>query len=168
LIGIPTVPFNASDGAAYHISAVKSIIVDRTYASWADKSGDTLIPPSLYDFASIFADDLRGIWGLDIRVSVASGAQPNSIFLTIEEKPSYWYASGETSAEGYAFNVTSSGIAIHGASPLGVWWATRSLLQQSIISDGKVTLGKAVDFPGWKIRGMMLDAARHYYPPKVS
>ncbi|KAI3336353.1 glycoside hydrolase family 20 protein [Xylariaceae sp. AK1471] len=166
LIGIPTIPFSASSSEAYHISAVRTIIVDHQYADWADKSGETLIPPRLLEFASTFAGDLRDIWGLNVSVSVASSPQPNSIYLTIEEKPSYWYASGEASSEGYAFDVTFSGVTIYGASPLGVWWATRSLIQQSILAGGGLPLGKAVDFPGWKTRGMMLDAARHYYPPK--
>ncbi|KAI0909642.1 beta-hexosaminidase [Ustulina deusta] len=166
VVGIPTLPFNALDSGTYPISAVRSIVVDHAYANRVDKSGETLIPPTLREFAGTFATDLRDIWGVDVAVSVASERQPHSIYLNISGKPSFWYASGEASSEGYAFEVTTSGITIHGASPLGVWWGTRSLIQQSILSKGKLPLGKSVDFPGWKIRGMMLDAGRHYYPPE--
>ncbi|KAI1346602.1 beta-hexosaminidase [Xylaria sp. FL0043] len=166
LVGIPTLPFNALDNGTYPISSVKSIVVDRAYANSVDESEDTLIPPTLREFADTFAADLRDIWGLDASVSVASERQPHAIHLKILEKPSFWYANGEASSEGYAFEVAASGITILGASPLGVWWGTRSLLQQSILSDGELPLGRSVDFPGWKTRGMMLDAGRHYYPPK--
>ncbi|KAI0964913.1 beta-hexosaminidase [Xylaria arbuscula] len=166
LVGIPTLPFSAQYGGAYPISTIKSIIVDHAHANSVDESGDTLIPPTLRDFADTFAADLHAVWGLNVSVSVASERRPHSIYLSLSEKSPFRYASGEASSEGYAFEVTSSGIAILGASPLGVWWGTRSLIQQSILSKGKLPLGQSVDFPGWKIRGMMLDAGRHYYPPE--
>ncbi|KAI1158783.1 beta-hexosaminidase [Nemania serpens] len=166
VIGIPTIPFHASDsGGTYNISAIKSIIVDEAYAEWVDKSGETLTPPSLHEFASVFSSDLNNIWGFqDISTIEASEPQSHSVFLTIHEKLPYKYASGEASAEAYVLEVTSSGVTIRGASPLGVWWGTRSLLQLALLSGGDLPIGKSVDVPGWKIRGMMLDAARHYYP----
>lgn len=170
VIGIPTIPFHASDsGGTYNISAIKSIIVDEAYAEWVDKSGETLTPPSLHEFASVFSSDLNNIWGFqDISTIEASEPQSHSVFLTIHEKLPYKYASGEASAEAYVLEVTSSGVTIRGASPLGVWWGTRSLLQLALLSGGDLPIGKSVDVPGWKIRGMMLDAARHYYPSQVS
>ncbi|KAI1422824.1 beta-hexosaminidase [Xylaria sp. FL1777] len=166
LIGIPTLPFNALDSETYPISVITSIIVDHACADQVDTSGETLIPPRLRDFADTFATDIRHVLGINVSVFIASERQPDSIYLSLSEKASFQYASGEASSEGYVFEVTSSGITIRGASPLGVWWGTRSLIQQSILSKGKLPLGKSVDFPGWKIRGMMLDAARHYYPPQ--
>ncbi|KAI1362784.1 beta-hexosaminidase [Xylaria arbuscula] len=164
LTGIPTLPFNVSSDEAYAVSSIKSIIVDRAYANHVDESGETLIPPTLHDFASTFTADLNAIWGLNVSVAVASQPRPRSIYLSISENPSFSYASGEPSSEGYAFEVTASGIVVHGASPLGVWWGTRSLIQQSILSNGSLPLGKSVDTPGWRLRGMMLDAGRHFYP----
>lgn len=167
LVGIPTLPFNASNDGTYPISAIRAIIVDRAHANHVDGSGETLIPPTLQEFAGTFAADLHDIWGLNVSVSAASKPQTHAIYLSLSESPTFSYASGEPSSEGYSFEVTASGITVHGASPLGVWWGTRSLLQQSILSNGSLPLGKSVDFPGWKIRGMMLDAGRHYYPPEV-
>ncbi|KAI1810187.1 beta-hexosaminidase [Poronia punctata] len=165
-IGIPVYPFTASGDGSYNISALKSILVDETYAGARDTSGETLIPPNLREFADVFAGDLQEALGIKVPVSVGAEPQPDSIFLSIDEEPTYEYVSGEPSAEGYTFEVTDSGIVISGASPLGVWWATRSLLQQSILSEGALPLGKAIDGPGWMTRGMMLDAGRHYYPPE--
>ncbi|KAI0393889.1 glycoside hydrolase family 20 protein [Xylariaceae sp. FL0594] len=165
-LGIPSYPFTTSGNGVYSISNLKSILVDNKFAESRDTSGETLIPPSLHQFAATFAADFHDILGINVTVSVVAETQPDSIFLTIQDQPSYEYASGEASAEGYTFEVTSSGITVSGASSLGVWWATRSLLQQSILSQGAIPWGKAVDVPGWKTRGMMLDAARHYYPPE--
>ncbi|KAI1175809.1 beta-hexosaminidase [Nemania sp. FL0916] len=166
LVGIPTIPFNASaNGETYDVSAIQSIIVDQAYADLVDESGETLIPPTLTQFGSIFAADVSEIWNLDkINQTEGEAAQPNSIFLTIDETPSYQYVSGEASSEGYTLEVTTSGIVIRGASPLGVWWGTRTLIQLALLSNGELPLGTSVDVPGWKIRGMMLDDGRHFYP----
>ncbi|KAI1822670.1 beta-hexosaminidase [Xylaria intraflava] len=166
LTTIPTLSFNTSGHGSFHISAVHSIIVDPKYAAAVDKDGETLIPPTLSAFAGTFAADLRDIWGLHVNVLEAPRPQPNSIYLTIDESHSYSYAGGEPSTEGYSFEVTPSGITISGASPLGVWWGTRSLIQQSVLSDGSLSHGAAVDSPGWKSRGVFIDGGRHYYPPE--
>ncbi|KAI8951650.1 glycoside hydrolase [Xylaria longipes] len=166
LAAIPTIPFNASaGGGTYPLSSIKSIIVDSAYADRVDKSGETNIPPSLHQFGGVFASNIFDIWGFEnISLPVGPAPQHDSIFLTLSETSSYEYASGGTSAEGYELEVTPLGVTIRGASPLGVWWGTRSLLQLAILSGGELPLGRVVDSPGWKIRGMMLDAARHYYP----
>ncbi|KAI0187372.1 beta-hexosaminidase [Astrocystis sublimbata] len=166
LAGIPTVPFDtAAGGGTYPLTSIKSIVVDAAYANHTDDSGETTIPPTLNDFATTFAADLFIIWDFD-NISVTVGAEPqdNSVFLTLSENSTYQYASGETSAEAYELEVTASGITVRGASPLGVFWGTRSILQLFILGEGEVPLGKGVDAPGWKVRGMMLDVARHYYP----
>lgn len=168
-IGIPTIPFNASDGGrTYPIQYLKSIIVDEAYTDWVDELGETLIPPTLHQFAGVFAGDFFDIWQIqNISQIEASSPQPHSVFLTISENYPYRYASGEQASEAYELEVTTGGIVIRGASPLGVWWGTRSLLHLSVLSDGNLPIGKSVDVPGWKIRGMMLDAGRHYYPSEV-
>ncbi|KAH8891925.1 glycoside hydrolase, partial [Thozetella sp. PMI_491] len=82
----------------------------------------------------------------------------------------YLDAAGRETSEGYTIATSPSGITIAGASPLGVWWGTRTILQQGVLSLASsgvpsVPYGSGVDVPGWSARGMMLDAARHYYPP---
>jgi hexosaminidase len=139
--------------------------VDSKYKNSVNSEGVTLIPPTLWSFANTFSEDLKTI--LDLKVPVTTGTSPakNSIFVTIGTASDYQDAAGRTSYEGYSIDVTSKGIVITGASPLGVWWGTRSILQQGVLSDSKLTLGSAIDTPGWGIRGTFIDAGRHYYPP---
>ncbi|KAI1777648.1 glycoside hydrolase family 20 protein [Hypoxylon cercidicola] len=166
LVGIPTVPFTTSEDGVYSITSVKELIVDSKFAESRDETGETLIPPSLQDFAKTFAADLSSTLDLDVSVSNGNGATPDSIFLTLGDPSKYVDVAGAQTAEGYTLSVNSSGIVISGASPLGVWWGTRTVLQQAILSNSSLPYGEGDDAPGWRNRGMMLDAARHYYPPE--
>jgi hexosaminidase len=152
-----------SDGT-YDLSSVQSIVVDSQYASSVDDSMATLIPPTLFEFAQTFADDLSTIYNIDAEVTNGTDSTTGSIFLTLGDPNVYLNASGEPSSEGYSLSVTSDGVTITGASPLGVWWGTRTVLQQATLNNGSVPLGSGTDTPGWATRGMMLDAARHFYP----
>lgn len=163
LLGIPTLPFSVSDGT-YDLSSIQSIMVDTQYASSVDDSMATLIPPTLLEFAQTFADDLSTIYNIDATVTNGTNSTTGSIFLTLGDSSLYLNASGEPSSEGYSLSVTSDAITITGASPLGVWWGTRTVLQQATLNNGSVPLGSGTDTPGWATRGMMLDAARHFYP----
>ncbi|KAI1484681.1 beta-hexosaminidase [Biscogniauxia mediterranea] len=166
LTGIPTVPFTTSSDGSYSVAALKSIVVDTAFAEYRDETGETLIPPSLHDFAQVFTADLNTTLGVDVSLSNADEAPSNSVFLTLDDPTKYTGVSGAQTSEGYTLSVSSSGIVISGASPLGAWWGTRTLIQQAILLNGSLPFGEAVDAPGWGIRGMMLDAARHYYPPE--
>ncbi|KAI0480166.1 beta-hexosaminidase [Xylariaceae sp. FL0804] len=166
LLGIPTVPYTQSGDGSYSVSSLKSLTVDSAYANSRDERGETLIPPTLHDFATTFADDLQTILNINLSVSVGHKASPDSIFLTLTNPSKYTSASGAPSSEGYTLSVSSSGITISGASPLGAWWGTRTVLQQSVLLDGALPYGEGDDTPGWGIRGIMLDAGRHYYPPE--
>ncbi|OTB07941.1 glycoside hydrolase family 20 protein [Hypoxylon sp. CI-4A] len=166
LVGIPTVPFTSSDDGTYTITSLKSVIIDSNFAESRDDAGETLIPPSLTEFANTFVDDLNSILDLDINASTAEEPESDSVFLTLGDPSKYTDVSGTQTSEGYTLSVNSSGILVSGASPLGVWWGTRTILQQVVLNNGSLPYGEADDAPGWNIRGMMLDAARHYYPPE--
>ncbi|KAI1075392.1 glycoside hydrolase family 20 protein [Whalleya microplaca] len=166
LVGIPAVPYTTSSDGAYSIASLKSLVVDSKFADSHDESGETLIPPSLQDFATTFADDLHSTLNIAVSVSVAGEAPSDSIFLTLGDPSNYTDVTGAKTSEGYTLSVSSSGIVITGASALGAWWGTRTVLQQAILSNGSLPYGEGSDSPGWSIRGMMLDAARHYYPPE--
>ncbi|KAL1870780.1 hypothetical protein Daus18300_005100 [Diaporthe australafricana] len=124
----------------------------------------TLIPPTLLEFAQTFADDLGSIFNIDATVTNGANATADSIFLTLGDSSAYLNASGDPSSEGYSLSVTADGITITGASPLGAWWGTRTVLQQATLNNGTIALGTGTDTPGWATRGMMLDAGRHFYP----
>ncbi|POS74786.1 glycosyl hydrolase family 20 [Diaporthe helianthi] len=163
VLGIPTLQYSVSDGS-YDLSSIKNIVVDAQYASSVDDSMSTLIPPTLYEFAQNFARDLYQIHWIDAEVITGTDSTAGGVFLTVGDPKLYLNASGEPSSEGYTLSVTSDGITITGASPLGAWWGTRTVLQQATLNNGSVPLGSGTDTPGWATRGMMLDVARHYYP----
>lgn len=162
---------SSNDTAYYTLSNIQTIVVDSQYAAAVDDSMDTLIPPSLFDFASTFATDLRSLFVIDATVINGSGSDAlpeDSVFLTLAPDAASHYlgASGEPSSEGYTLSVTTTGIVITGASPLGAWWGTRTVLQQAALHEGApgLAVGAGTDTPGWATRGMMLDAGRHFYP----
>ncbi|KAI1841100.1 hypothetical protein JX265_013201 [Neoarthrinium moseri] len=170
LPGIPTVPFQSNKTENFTIASVKSIIVDTRFADLVDKNGQTLIPPSLFAFAVVFANDLHDVFNISAEVSNGTSCSMSSIFLTIGVADEYIDAGGRQTSEGYSLEVSPSCTIITGASPLGAWWGTRSILQQAILSladsgSASVPTGSGLDVPGWSTRGMMLDAGRHYYPP---
>ena len=149
--GIPTVPFTASSGQLA-LSHFESIIVDTQYADAVDDKGETLIPPTLKAFAETFSDDLKSS---GVQTTVKLGEQSaNAIFLTLGDPSQYLDATGRETSEGYTLSVSEAGINVTGASPLGVWWGTRTLLQQAILSNGSIPYGQTVDSPGWATRGM--------------
>ncbi|KAH8689153.1 glycoside hydrolase superfamily [Talaromyces proteolyticus] len=172
LSGIPTVPFTKSpSGGIFALKETRAIVVNSEYANSSDNRGTTLIPPTLHAFASTFAADLNsyldrqhGAVGVGVDVGSMEEHDSKYIFLTIGNASDFLDAAGRETSEGYTLEVTATGVTITGASPLGVWWGTRSLLQQAALNNGQIPLGSGTDAPGWGIRGVMLDAGRHYYP----
>ncbi|KAF1965000.1 glycoside hydrolase, catalytic core [Bimuria novae-zelandiae CBS 107.79] len=161
--GIPSIPTRSTYGQL-QLSEIHSVIVDSRYAESVNTNGETLIPPTLQEFADTFTQDLKD---LHLNASCYAGASVTngSIFLTLGDPSDYLDVAGRQSAEGYSLSVSSSGIVITGASSLGVWWGTRTVFQQALLGNGSIPYGSLNDTPGWGTRGMMLDAARHYYPP---
>lgn len=135
---------------------VHTIVVDLVHSNTRDQDGLTLIPPTLWEFAETFRDDLAGI---GINTILLPGPKPisNAIYLTLDsDKSQFVNAAGNKTSEGYRLSVTSSGVTVSGASPLGAWWGTRTVLQQALINNKKMKLGTGVDSPGWSERGMMV------------
>lgn len=166
LVGVPTVPYDRAGHGHYSLAAIKSVVVDSRYAASKDDAGQTLIPPTLDEFAKTFASDLGSL--LDRKIPVVNGHSKSrdAVFLTLGDSRDYLDAAHRPTSEGYSLNVTSTGLVITGASPLGAWWGTRTVLQQIVLNGGSMALGESTDSPGWGTRGMMLDAGRHYYPPE--
>ncbi|KAL3424064.1 glycosyl hydrolase family 20 [Phlyctema vagabunda] len=164
-LGIPTVPFvETNSTSGFSLSKLSSIVVDSAFQNSVDTNGETLIPPNLLAFATTFGADLLSSVGMDVPVMAGDAAIPNSIFFTLGKTSDYLDVAGRETSEGYSIDVTSEGIVITGASPLGAWWGTRSILQQAILGETEFAAGSAVDSPGWGVRGFMLDAGRKYYP----
>lgn len=134
--------------------------MDEAHATARDNDGLTTIPPTLWEFAETFRDDLAGI-GINVSVALGPKATDGAIFCTLDgDKSAFRDAAGRTTSEGYRLSVTSQSIELAGASPLGVWWATRTVLQQAVLNDKKISQGMGVDAPGWGERGMMASKGR--------
>lgn len=154
LLGIPTVPFD-EDGSSFSLSSLAGITVDGNYCDNTDTDGHTLIPPTLLDFANTFASDLEAT-EYHATVHTGDGCSDKGIFVTIGNHSDFVDAAGRWTSEAYSLNVTSDQIIITGASPLGAWWATRSILQQAALRNGSIPGGYGVDAPGWGTRGIMV------------
>ncbi|KAJ6444040.1 beta-hexosaminidase [Purpureocillium lavendulum] len=164
LLTVPSTPFDSKSGN-FSLDNLKSIVLDSRYAKAVDKTGQTLIPPTLEEFTRTFQADLKSSLGLDVPVIKGARGAHNSVFVTIDDKFKSDDAAGRHTAEGYRLSVDSNGITIAGASALGAWWGTRSILQTAALNDKNVAFGEGVDAPGWAYRGIMLDGGRHFYPP---
>jgi hexosaminidase len=162
LLGIPTVPFTTALDNKFDVASVRTITVDSKYASSTDEDGWTLIPPTLQEFAGTFAEDLGEVAGCHVTVELGTECSERGVFLTIDQSGDFVDAAGRFTSEGYRVDVTESGITITGASPLGAWWGTRTVLQQAVLNDGTIAVGTGTDAPGWGTRGIMLDGGRHY------
>ena len=145
----------SSSKGSFSLKQLDSIVVDSEYQNAVNTEGETLIPPTLLSFAKTFSTDLESSLGLNVPVKTGKLSANNSIFMTISNNSSEFLdAAGRPTSEGYSIVVTSDGIAITGASPLGAWWATRTVLQQGVLDDGMtLSLGSATDAPGWGVRG---------------
>lgn len=154
LVGIPTVPFQKIDGY-FDLSSLSDIVVDTSHCEATDTDGHTLIPPTLLEFATTFASDLEHT-GCDAKASTGDKASEGGIYMTIGNSSEFVDAAGRWTSEAYSLNVSTSGITIVGASPLGAWWATRSILQQAALNNGSVPNGYGIDAPGWGTRGIMV------------
>lgn len=158
-------PYEKSEDGKIDLGKIKSVIIDTKFADEKDERGLTQIPPTLREFGTTFADDLQHVLGSDVSVSNGENANEDSIFITLDSDGDYNDAAGKSTSEGYSLTLGRHGATISGASPLGAWWGTRSLLQQIVLQkDRQLSFGKGSDSPGWRDRGMMLDCARHFYP----
>lgn len=153
LLTVPTTPFDESNGQ-YSLSQLKSIIVDSKHADSVDKNGQTFIPPTLRQFAETFQEDLKSAVGVDVSLHRGAEAKPDSIFITVDSNSSSFVdAAGRSTSEGYKLDISDKGVKISGASPLGAWWGTRSLIQTAVVGRLDVPQGSGVDAPGWGSRG---------------
>jgi hexosaminidase len=154
LLGIPTVPFVKSNGSL-KLSSLVRVVVDKKYCERIDTAGSTLIPTTLLDYANTFASDLETT-GHHAKVVTGDRVEDGSVFLTIANSSDFVDAAGRWTSEAYGLQVSENHITITGASSLGAWWATRSIIQQGVLHNGTLATGYGVDAPGWGTRGIMV------------
>lgn len=170
---LPPVVLPATDAAPELAlaSVPNTIYIHADLAARRDDGGLTLIPPSGHDFATIFRDELtahtRRNWSLETLESLA-GNNRAGIFLDLFRGPpsTLTYEDGQTTEEGYSLVVDQNSIRIAGSGARGMWWGTRTLLQQMLMANWtSLPLMNLTDAPSYSTRGYMLDAGRKYYSP---
>ncbi|KAL5119592.1 hypothetical protein ACEQ8H_002438 [Pleosporales sp. CAS-2024a] len=144
----------------------QTIFIEKSFAEIRDTEGLTLIPPSAREFASTFLQDLSklfgGNWTLqEVDVLPSSGILLGSIKSNITRLT---YENGLKNEEGYELEVGSGSVFIGGAGARGMFWGTRTLLQELLVANGTaLSPGKTLDAPAYATRGYMLDAGRKWY-----
>lgn len=161
---------NTSSSPSFNLqSSPKTIYIDSAFASTADSEGLTLIPPTALEFAETFRQHLAELtaanWTLQTLDSIPTNG--TGIFLGAfrGNGSELTYQSGASTEEGYELSITSSHIFIGGSGARGMWWGTRTLLQQMLLSNGTLPAAHIIDAPAYATRGFMLDAGRKWYAP---
>ncbi|KAF5859404.1 hypothetical protein ETB97_002911 [Aspergillus alliaceus] len=145
----------------------RNIYIRDNFASDRDENGLTLIPPSAFEFANTFRHDLEEItgepWGLHSAEVFPEGQ--TGIFLDRFEGE-LTYENGDVTEEGYELEIQPGQVAIRGSGARGMWWGTRTLLQELLIAHNHpIPSGRVVDAPAFPTRGFLLDAGRKWYSP---
>ncbi|KAF2502632.1 beta-N-hexosaminidase [Lophium mytilinum] len=161
---------NASTGAFSIASSAKTIYIESTFASHVDTGGLTLIPPSAYEFAETFLEDLEQITGTNWTLQRIGVLPTNGSGIYLGSLGGNFsgltYENGVVTEEGYELEVQGSSVFIRGQGARGMWWGTRTLLQQILLANGSsIPAGKISDAPAYSTRGFMLDAGRKWYAP---
>lgn len=112
--------------------------------------------PDLKRIAGAFAEDYNEMFGIKPEVVAGKGEAGDFILAFRADK--------KLGKEGYTVKVTDR-VSISAPEEIGVYWATRTLLQMSEQS-AQHSLPKGVirDFPEYPVRGFMLDCGRKFIP----
>lgn len=108
--------------------------------------------------ARMLGQDYTTLTGKEIPVATHSKAKTGDISLQI--KP-----SKKAAEESYTIAVTPKGVTLTASTPQGLYWATRTLLQMSELSDDlSLAAGIVTDSPEYGLRGFVIDAGRKFIP----
>jgi hexosaminidase len=166
---LPPVQWTHNDSTGFTIhNAPKTIYLLSSFADLADTEGLTLIPPTAHEFAETFSQDLSQFFGSNWTVEKVDEFPASGIFLGPfrDGATQLTYENGIATEEGYELEVTSKSIYIGGTGSRGMFWGTRTLLQELLIANGSaLSPGRVVDAPAYATRGYMLDAGRKWYAP---
>ena len=112
--------------------------------------------PKLQEIANQFAEDYRLMFGIQPTV-IEGKPQAGDFFLTTKKDK-------KLGREGYAVDIDKY-VKISAPEPIGVYWATRTLLQMSEKNEGrKLPEGVIRDWPGYGTRGFLIDCGRKFIP----
>ena len=112
-------------------------------------------PSCLQTEAEMFAQDFANLTG----IMPAITKEPNgNISLVLDETL--------TQAEGYALNVTPTGIVVKAKTPAGIFYGLQTLLQLPVTKNESsiaIPCVAVADAPRFAWRGNMLDVSRHFF-----
>lgn len=110
----------------------------------------------LLRIARLLSDDYATMFGR--RLEVTGGkAKAGDIVLALK-------ADKKLGKEGYGMTITDQ-LSITAPEPIGVYWATRTLLQVAEQTDTRqFPKGTLRDYPDYALRGFMIDCARKFIP----
>lgn len=84
--------------------------MDSRFAKEVDHNGQTLIPPTLQEFAETFQSDLRSVLELNLHLSHGNSRKPNTIFVTVGNDSSFADETGRWTSEAYKLEVDDRGL----------------------------------------------------------
>ncbi|KAL1798865.1 hypothetical protein ACET3X_002902 [Alternaria dauci] len=163
----PVLPsYNNTSKPNFSISSdTRKIYIDKKFSGKRDFEGLTLIPPSAYEFADTLRADLSTLFGDPWTLEQVDDFPLTGIHLgpIRDSNTPLTYENGQSTEEGYELDVTNGSAYIGGTGARGMFWGTRTLLQELLIGNGSLPTGRVVDAPAYSTRGFMLDAGRKWY-----
>lgn len=134
---------------------------------WKGKNGNFSVDSStkivcdhknqnLVSIAKQFAEDYYTMFGVKLEVTDKSKRNGDIVLELSKNK--------KLGKEGYTIDVNNK-VVVSAPEPVGVFWATRTLLQISEQSEERtLPKGYIKDFPDYEIRGFMMDCGRKFIP----
>ena len=134
---------------------------------WAGKNGlfritessQIIVPKGNSDLrhvAKLFALDYKTMFGKELTISEGKANKGDFTFTTASNK--------ELGKEGYQIKISDL-VEITAPQSIGVFWATRTLLQMSEQSkERELPKGEIKDWPDYELRGFMIDCGRKFIP----
>lgn len=164
---LPPIDLRQTGGTWLLNSTRKTIFIQEDFAHKVDTDGLTLIPPTAYDFATTFQNDIGTLtgsnWTLERVDKLPANASGILLGSFTGDSSNVIYENGTPTSEGYEIEISSNAVFIGGTGARGMFWGTRTLLQLMLDGEGKVNTGKGIDAPAYATRGYMLDAGRKWY-----
>lgn len=121
------------------------------------KSKVVYVNSELADVAEAMAEDYGLLFGKKLKTQAASKTAKGNIIMALTDDE-------ELGDEGYCIEIGDA-VAISANTPVGAYWATRTLLQILEQHEGvNLPKGTIRDWPDYEVRGFMIDCGRKYIP----
>lgn len=151
----------------------KTIYIYNSFAYTRDSSSLDSIRPRADEFAEIFRKDISDLTGSEWKLKSIDKLCNDDKGIVLGafrgDKTEVVYENGEVTEEGYEidYHHTNGTVFIGGTGARGMFWGTRTLLQQLLFGIEQASVpfsaAKIVDVPAYATRGFMLDAGRKWY-----